>query len=190
MLRAMPMHALRRATPLALAVALAATLAPALAVALAATLAPALATAKSKPKVPRTPQVKIVGFSTYPRLGIPPIQAKPGKTITACQDGYNGQREVNVVWQGWGIPKGTKMGIALWGGPYDTGMTAEPTDADTMKTNGFKWSHRKQDKVQSPYGFTFAGGPYGPQDIDGTWTAKVLIKGKVVARKQVTIACA
>jgi hypothetical protein len=153
-------------------------------------LLPSVATAKvAKPQVPDTPQVKILGFTTFPRLGIPAIQAKPGKTITQCYEYGNGQRDVNVVWQGWGIAKGTKMGIALWGGPYSTGFTTEPTNADTMKA-GFAWSHKKKDKVRSPYGYSFASGPFGPQSIDGTWTAKILIKGKVVARRKVTIACA
>ncbi len=156
----------------------------------AALLVPSAASAKPKqPQAPDKPQVRILGFTTYVRLGIPALQAKPGKTITDCYDGYNGQREVNFVWQGWGIPKGTKMGIALWGGSYQTGYTGEPTDADTMKNNGFTWTHKKSQKVQLPYGYTFAGGPYGPVSIDGTWTAKILIKGKVVVRKKVTIAC-
>lgn len=149
---------------------------------------PSAAFAK-KPKVPSKPQVKILGFTTFVRLGIPAIQAKPGKTITDCYDGYNGQREVNFVWQGWGIAKGTKMGIALWGGPPSAGSPTEPTNADTMKNNGFKWSHKKAEKVQSPYGYTFAGGPFGPVNIDGDWTAKLLIDGKVVAKRKVTIAC-
>jgi hypothetical protein len=150
----------------------------------------ALARAPKKPKVPGAPQVKILGFTTFVRVGIPQIQAKPGKTITDCYDGYNGQREVNVVWQGWGISKGTKMGIALWGGGYSTGSSAEPSDADTMKNNGFKWTHKKTEKVQVPYGYTFAGGPFGPLNIDGTWTTKILIDGKVVVKRKVTIACA
>jgi hypothetical protein len=118
--------------------------------------------AAKKPKVPSKPQVKILGFSTFPRLGIPAIQAKPGKTLTACYDGYSGQREVNFVWQGWGIPKGTKMGLALWGGGSSSPEPSEPSNADVMK-DGFTWSHKKKEKVQSSYGFTFAGGPYGPQ---------------------------
>ncbi|MGB2696110.1 MAG: hypothetical protein WBD55_13115 [Dehalococcoidia bacterium] len=155
-----------------------------------ALVVPSAATAKAKrPKTPEKPQVKILGFTTYVRVGIPAIQAKPGKTITQCYEGYNGQREVNVVWQGWGIPKGTKMGIALWGGPPSAGSPTEPSDADTMKNNGFKWSHKKSEKVQVPYGYTFAGGPFGPQQIDGDWFVKVLIKGKAVVRKKVTIAC-
>lgn len=152
-------------------------------------LLPSAALAKAKPKVPSTPQVKILGFTTFTRLGIPAIQAKPGKTITECYEGYNGQREVNFVWQGWGIAKGTKMGIALWGGPPSAGSSVEPSNADTMKDNGFKWTHKKAEKVQTPYGFSFAGGPFGPQSIDGEWTAKVLIAGKVAVKRKVTIAC-
>jgi hypothetical protein len=172
----------RAALPLALAAALGAALAPA-----------AIAKRAAPVRVPSTPQVKILGFTTFVRLGIPAIQARPGRTITACYDGYNGQREVNFVWQGFGIPKGTKMGIALWGGSsYGTGSQAEPSDADTMRpdSGGFTWSHKREQKVQVPYGFSFAGGPFGPLNIDGVWTAKVLIKGRVVVRKQVTIACA
>lgn len=157
----------------------------------AALAAPSAAVA-ARARVPGRPQVKVLGFSTFPRVGIPAIQAKPGRTLTACYDGYNGQREVNVVWQGWGIPRGTKMGIALWGGSTYTGSQAEPSDADAMRagSGGFTWSHKKAEKVQSPYGFTFAGGPFGPLPIDGVWTVKILIKGRVAVRKQVTIACA
>lgn len=151
-------------------------------------LAPVAASA-AKPRTPRTPQVRILGFSTFPRVGVPAIQAKPGKTLTACYDGYNGQREVNVVWQGWGIPRRTKMGIAMWGGGPSSPFQAEPTNEDTMKS-GFRWSHKKAEKVRDAYGYSFAGGPFGPQSIDGVWTAKILINGKVVARKKVTIACA
>jgi hypothetical protein len=160
----------------------------ALALAGATLLAPAAATA-ARPRVPSRPQVRILGFSTFPRVGIPAIQAKPGRVLTQCYDGYNGQREVNVVWQGWGIPRGTKMAVALWGGPISTGSQTEPSDADAMRA-GFTWRRRKAEKVQMPYGFSFAGGPFGPLSIDGVWTAKVLIKGRVLARKQVTIACA
>lgn len=153
-------------------------------------LLPGAAFAAAKPKVPSKPQVKVLGFTTFVRVGIPQIQAKPGKTITECYDGYNGQREVNAVWQGFGISKGTKMGVALWGGSSpQTGSQVEPSNADTMKDNGFKWTHKKAEKVQVPYGFTFAGGPFGPVNIDGDWTLKVLIDGKVVAKRKVTIAC-
>jgi hypothetical protein len=161
----------------------------ALAFAAAAALAvPAVASAASA-RVPSRPQVRILGFSTFPRLGVPQIQARPGRVLSACYDGYNGQREVNVVWQGWGIPRGTRVGVALWGGPISGGFASEPSDADTMRA-GFTWRRRKAEKVQTPYGYTFAGGPFGPQGIDGTWTAKVLLKGRVLARRQVTIACA
>lgn len=151
---------------------------------------PAAASA-TRARVPSRPQVKVVGFSTFPRVGIPQLQARPGRTITQCYDGYNGQREVNVVWQGWGIPKGTKMGLAFWGGSYNLGSATETSDADAMRpgTGGFKWTHKKAEKVQVPYGYTFAGGPFGPLNIDGTWTVKILIDGRVVVRKQVTIAC-
>jgi hypothetical protein len=153
-------------------------------------VAPAAASAK-RARVPSRPQVKVVGFSTFPRVGIPQIQARPGRTLTACYDGYNGQREVNVVWQGWGIPKGTRMGLAFWGGSYNLGTNVETPDADAMRpgTGGFKWTHKKAEKVQVPYGYTFAGGPFGPLSIDGTWNVKILIAGRVVVRKQVTVAC-
>jgi hypothetical protein len=164
----------------------------ALGLAAAATLlAPAAASAK-RVSVPRRPQVKVAGFSAFVRVGIPQIQARPGRTLTACYAGYNGQREVNVVWQGFGIPKGTKMGIAFWGGPSDLGTGTETSDADAMKPGrgGFTWTHKKAQKIQVPYGYTFAGGPYGAPSIDGVWTVKILIAGRVVVRKQVTIACA
>ncbi len=163
----------------------------ALALAAGATLlAPAAAGAKSV-RVPSRPQVKIVGFSTFTRVGIPQIQARPGGTITACYDGYQGTREVNVVWQGFGIPRGTKMGLAFWGGSYNLGSSAETSDADAMKrgSGGFTWTHKRADKVQVPYGYSFAGGPFGPLDIDGTWFVKILIAGRVVVKKQVTVAC-
>lgn len=169
-----------------------ARLTPSLAVAAALLLVPGAASAaRARPRVPSRPQVKVLGFSTFPRVGIPQVQARPGKTLTACHEGYNGQREVNVVWQGWGIPRGTKMGIALWGGSRYTGSETEPSDADTMKpaNGGFTWRYRKAEKRRLPYGFSFAGGPFGPLPLDGAWTVKILIKGRVVARKQVTIAC-
>jgi hypothetical protein len=161
----------------------------ALALAAGATLlAPAVAGAKSV-RVPSRPQVKIVGFTTFTRLGIPQVQARPGRTITACYDGYQGAREVNVVWQGFGIPRGTKMGIDLWGGSSSTGSQGETPDADVMR-NGFTWTHKKSEKVQVPYGYSFPAGPFGPVSIDGAWFVKVLIAGRVVVKKQVTIACA
>lgn len=161
----------------------------ALAAALAAALAPPAAAVRARARVPASPQVKVLGFTTFVRLGIPAVQARPGRTLTACYDGYNGQREVNVVWQGFGIPKGTKLGIALWGGGYNLGSSTEPSDADTMRS-GFAWRYRRDQKVRQPYGFTFAGGPFGPQDIDGTWTVKILVRRRVAARREVTIACA
>ena len=80
----------------------------------------------------------------------------------------------------------------MWGGSQYTGSQTEPTDADTMLADrgGFRWTHKKAEKVQVPYGYTFAGGPFGPLPIDGTWTVKILINGRVVVRKSVTIACA
>jgi hypothetical protein len=161
------------------------------AVAGAALLVAPAAAGAARARVPSRPQVKVLGFSTFVRVGIPQIQARPGRTLTQCYDGYNGQREVNVVWQGWGIPKGTKMGLAFWGGSYDLGTNLETSDADAMRpgTGGFTWRRKKTDKVQLPYGYTFAGGPFGPLNIDGTWTVKILIKGRVVVRRQVTIAC-
>lgn len=163
----------------------------ALALAAGATLlAPAVASAKSV-RVPSRPQVKVVGFTTFTRLGIPSIQARPGRTIAACYDGYNGTREVNVVWQGFGIPRGTKMGLAFWGGSSYTGSQTETSDADAMRrgSGGFTWTHKRAEKVQVPYGYSFAGGPFGPLPIDGTWTVKILIAGRVVVKKSVTIAC-
>lgn len=156
----------------------------------AALLVPATALA-ARARVPSRPQVKVLGFSTYPRVGIPPIQARPGGKIVDCQEYSSGQRDVNVVWQGWGIPRGTKMGLVLWGGPPSFAMPETP-DADAMKPSrgGFTWRRRREEKVQAPYGFSFARGPFGPQSIDGTWTVKILVQGRVLARKSVTIACA
>lgn len=131
----------------------------------------------------------MLGFSTFPRVGVLAIQARPGRALTQCYDGYNGQRELNVVWQGWGIPRGTRVAVALWGGPISTGVPNEPTDAETARA-GFTWRRKKEEKVQLPYGYTFAGGPFGPVSIDGTWTAKLLVKGRVLARRSVTVACA
>lgn len=156
---------------------------------LVASTAPA-ARARRRARTPSRPQVRILGFTTYPRVGVPQVQAKPGKKITACYEGYNGQREVSFVWRGWGIARGTKMGIALWGGDSSSPFQTEPTNAEAMRDNGFKWAHKKSEKVRTPYGYTFAGGPFGPQSIDGTWTAKILIKGKVKVRAKVEIACA
>ncbi len=143
----------------------------------------------AKAKKPAGPRVKILGFSTFPRVGIPSIQAKPGKKITQCYNGYGGQREINAVWQGKGIAKRTKMGVALWGGGFNSPFQSEPSNEDVMKDNGFKWKYRASKVHQEAYGFSFAGGPFGPQSIDGTWTFKVLLKGKVAARKKVVVEC-
>lgn len=147
--------------------------------------APALAARSSS-----GPQVRILGFTTFPRLGIPQIQAKPGRTITACYERGGGMREVNVVYSGRGIGKNTKVGVALWGAsPRNAaGNSAEPPVADTMRS-AFKWPVRASESKTLPWGYAFAEGPFGPVDIDDRWTASVVVAGRTIVRKSVTIAC-
>ncbi len=130
--------------------------------------------------------VGITGWSTAP-LGTTP-QVKNGKTIDNCLDTGNGQRSLYAIVKGKGIPKKTKVAIAVWGGPPNAGMTAEPADAEVAKT-AFKWPVATKKSYTTQYGFSFANGPFGPQDINGLWNVKVLVKGKVVRRGNVTVAC-
>jgi hypothetical protein len=132
----------------------------------------------------------VLGFTTYPRLGTPAIQAKPGKTLTDCQTRPPDNRDLSVVWSGRGISKGTRVGVALWtDNPRNAvGGTTEPPVADIMRS-GFKWDGRATQSRVNAYGFTFGAGPFGPQDIDGRWFAAVAVAGRVLVRKSVTIAC-
>ncbi|MDO8211618.1 hypothetical protein [Conexibacter sp. CPCC 206217] len=159
-----------------------------LAVAAAATMtlsSPALAAARSRPRQ----QVRILGFTTFTRIGIPQVQAKPGRTITDCYTRGDGEREVNVVYSGRGIAKGTKVGVALWGGEPRGGYDVEPAVAEIMRS-AFKWPVRAEQSRTLAYGYLFATGPFGPVRIDGRWTASIVVAGRVVVRKSVTIACA
>ena len=130
--------------------------------------------------------VTIVGWTTAP-IGDTP-QVKNKKTIEQCLDTGNGQRSLYVIYRGKGIDKNRKVGAAVWGGPPNAGFTAEPSTADVTKA-AFKWPVGPKRSFTTRYGFSFAKGPFGPQDINGVWNAKIVIKGKVVARATVTVAC-
>jgi len=130
--------------------------------------------------------VKILGWSTQP-IGTTP-QVKDGGKIRQCMDTGNGQRSLYVIFRGKGIAKKTRVGAAVWGGPPQAGSSAEPADADVAK-NAFKWPVGSKKSYTTRYGFSFAKGPFGPQDINGAWNAKILVKGKVVRRGSVTVAC-
>jgi hypothetical protein len=143
----------------------------------AALLAPAAADAKIK--------VSVLGWTTQ-ALGTSP-QVTNDKTIDTCMDMGNGQRSLYVVYKGKGIKKNIKVGVGVWGGPPSAGSAAEPTTAD-MKS-AFKWPVNEKKSFTTRYGFSFAKGPFGPQQINGVWNAKIVIKSKVVARGKVTVAC-
>jgi hypothetical protein len=130
--------------------------------------------------------VSVLGWSTAP-LGTTP-EVKNHKTIKVCNDTGNGQRGLRVIFRGKGITKSTKVGVGLWGGPRNAGMSTEPTNADVMKT-AFKWPVPPARSSVQQSGFSFAKGPFGPIDINGEWNAKIVIKSKVVARGTVTVAC-
>ena len=130
--------------------------------------------------------VSVLGWTTQP-LGASP-QVKNAKTIDNCLDMGNGQRSLYAVYKGKGIKKGIKVGAAVWGGPPNAGSTSEPSNAVVMK-NAAKWPVGEKRSFTTRYGFSFAKGPFGPQNINGVWNAKVVIKSKVVARGTVTVAC-
>jgi hypothetical protein len=148
----------------------------------AATLALAMGAAPADAKR----SVKILGWTTSP-IGTSP-QVKNGGTIRQCMDTGNGQRSLYVIFKGKGIAKKTRVAAAVWGGPAQAGMTTEPANADVAKT-AFKWPVGSKKSYTTRYGFSFAKGPFGPQDINGAWNAKVLVKGKVARRGNVTVAC-
>lgn len=128
----------------------------------------------------------VLGWTTAP-IGDTP-EVKNRKTITVCNDTGNGQRGLRVVYRGKGITKSTKVGIGLWGGPRNAGMSEEPSTATVMKS-AFRWPVPPSKSFTQGYGFSFAKGPFGPIDINGEWNAKIVIKSKVVARGTVTVAC-
>ena len=127
-------------------------------------------------------KVSVLGWTTQAASMSP--QVKNNKTIDNCLDMGNGQRSLYVIYKG----KGIKVGVGMWGGPPTAGFAAEPTDADVMKA-AFKWPVGEKKSLIQPYGYSFAKGPFGPQQINGVWNAKILIKKKVVARGTVTLAC-
>jgi hypothetical protein len=137
----------------------------------------------AKPK----PPVVVEGWTTYPRLQGVQVQAKAGKTIKNCYTAGNNQREINVVWTG-RIKYGSKLAVAIWGGPSDGFFATEPTDA-SLKAGATKWTHKKQNPYRTAYGYTFAAGPYGAENIDGVWHAKFWVAGKIVKRVSVTVKC-
>lgn len=131
-------------------------------------------------------KVTILGWTT--QAGGTSPQVKNGKTIDNCLDMGNGQRSLYVIYKGKGIKKQIKVGAGVWGGPPSAGFAAEPSNADVMKT-ALKWPVNEKKSFTSRYGFSFAKGPFGPQQINGVWNAKIVIKQKVVARGTVTVAC-
>ena len=147
-----------------------------------ATVALAIATAPAHAKV----SVKILGWTT--QAGGTTPQVKNGGTIRQCLDTGNGQRSLYAIFRGKGIAKKTRVGAAIWGGPPQAGSSAEPANADVAKT-AFKWPVGAKKSYTTRYGFSFGKGPFGPQDINGAWNAKVLVKGKVARRGSVTVAC-
>jgi hypothetical protein len=147
--------------------------------AIAVLLVPATA-ADAKPKV------KVLGWTTQAGSSAPQVRNK--QTINQCLDMGTGQRTLHAIVTGKKIEKGTKVGIGIWGGPSSAGFSEEPSDAD-VKKSAFKWPADSSDSYSTSYGFSFAAGPFGPVNIDGDWHAKVLVKGKQVAKGQVTVAC-
>jgi hypothetical protein len=131
-------------------------------------------------------KVTVLGWTT--QAGSTTPQVKNNGTIDTCLDMGNGQRSLYVVYKGKGIKKNIKVGVGVWGGPPNAGFQTEPTDADVMKL-AFKWPVNEKKSFTSRYGYSFAVGPFGPQQITGVWNAKILIKKKVVARGKVTVAC-
>ncbi len=131
-------------------------------------------------------KVTILGWTT--QAGATSPQVKNGATITNCLDMGNGQRSLYVIYKGKGIKKQIKVGAGVWGGPPNAGFTTEPTNAEVMK-GASKWPVNEKKSFTTRWGFSFAKGPFGPQQIDGVWNAKVVIKSKVVARGKVTVAC-
>ena len=131
-------------------------------------------------------KVTVLGWTT--QAGSTTAQVKNNGTIDTCLDMGNGQRSLYVIYKGKGIKKNIKVGVGVWGGPPNAGFATEPTDADVMK-GAFKWPVNEKKSFTSRYGYSFAVGPFGPQQITGVWNAKILIKKKVVARGKVTIAC-
>jgi hypothetical protein len=131
-------------------------------------------------------RVSILGWTTQAASSSP--QVRDGKTISSCLDMGNGQRSLYVIYRGRGIVRRTKVGVGLWGGSPRAGFTAEPPDAEVM-ANAFRWPVNEKKTLIRPYGYSFAKGPFGPQDISGQWQAKVIVGKKVVARGSVTVAC-
>lgn len=135
------------------------------------------------------PRVRILGFTTQVPLGVPQVQGKPGTTVTDCGLRGGGMRDLYVIYSGTGIAKGTKVGAALWGPPRNpAGVEAEPPVAETMRT-AYRWPVRAEQTKRQVWGYGFAQGPFGPAVIDGRWTASVVVAGRTVVRKSITIAC-
>ncbi len=150
--------------------------------------APALLTAVLLPAGAAQAKVRVsvLGWTTAPAGTTP--QVKNNGTIDQCLDMGNGQRSLYVVYRGRGIAKRAKVGVGVWGGPARAGFTTEPTDADVIKA-AFRWPVGERKTLIQPYGFSFAAGPFGPQQISGEWQAKVTVGKKVAARGKVTVAC-
>jgi hypothetical protein len=153
---------------------------------MAAVLAPAAVLAGPVAAAPAKIKVSVLGWTT--QAGSTTPQVKNNATIDNCLDMGNGQRSLYVIYKGKGIKKNIKVGVGVWGGPPNAGFNTEPTDADVMKS-AFKWPVNEKKSFTSRYGYSFAVGPFGPQQITGVWNAKILIKQKVVARGKVTVAC-
>jgi hypothetical protein len=131
-------------------------------------------------------RVSVLGWTTS--AGATSPQVKNNGTIDECLDMGNGQRSLRVIYRGRGIARRTKVGVGVWGGPAQAGFATEPTDADVIKA-AFRWPVSEKKTLIQPYGYSFAKGPFGPQQISGEWRAKVTVGKKVVARGKVTVAC-
>lgn len=131
-------------------------------------------------------RVSVLGWTTQAAGSTP--QVKDKGTIDTCLDMGNGQRSLYVIYRGRGIARRTKVGVGVWGGPERTGFAAEPADADVI-ASAFRWPVAEKKTLIQPYGYSFAKGPFGPQQITGVWQAKIIVSKKVVARGSVTVAC-
>lgn len=138
------------------------------------------ATADAKPKL------KVIGWTTQAGTTAPQVRNK--QTINQCLDMGTGQRTLDVIFGGKGIKKDAKVGVGVWGGPVDAGYSEKPTNAAIMQT-AFAWPVGPTENFQTAFGYGIPAGPFGPTNIDGAWHAKILVKGKQVAKGRVTVAC-
>ena len=98
-----------------------------------------------------------------------------------CLDMGTGQRTLHAIVSGKKIAKGTKVGHRGLGRSAERrllrGAVRRRRQEDRLQVAG-----RRERELPASYGFSFAAGPFGPINIDGEWHAKVLVKGKQVAK--------